>query len=77
MLVFWYFQGVQNGNIGLKWVNDEHTKPTFKENLGVKYICAECFLKIWLEAKGIFVVLLSQDGFESDCSETKFQTINS
>ena len=26
---------------------------------------------------GIFVTLLSQDAFESDCTETKFQTITS
>ena len=28
-----------------------------------------------LKATGIFVILPSQDGFESDCPETKFQTI--
>ena len=28
-----------------------------------------------MKATGILVILLSQDGFESDCPETKFQTI--
>ena len=49
-----------------------------KENLGVKFkdgICAELCLKSGLKATGIFVILLSQDGFESECPETKFQTI--
>ena len=30
-----------------------------------------------LKATGIFVILMSQGGFESDCLETKFQTITS
>ena len=28
-----------------------------------------------LNATDIFVIFLSQDGFESNCAETKFQTI--
>ena len=32
---------------------------------------------ILLKAAGIFVILPSQDGFGSDCPETKFQTISS
>ena len=45
-----------------------------KESLGVKFkdgICTELCLK----ATGIFVKLLSQDGFENDCPEIEFQTI--
>ena len=30
-----------------------------------------------LKARGMFAILLGQDGFESDCPETKFQTITS
>ena len=30
-----------------------------------------------LKGIGIFVILLSQDGFENDCPETKFRTITS
>ena len=30
-----------------------------------------------MKAIGIFVILLSQDGFESDCPETKFQATTS
>ena len=52
-----------------------------KECVGIKckdVILAELCLKPWFESDyGIFVKLLSQDGFESDCSETKFQTITS
>ena len=52
-----------------------------KESVGVKYkdgICAEWCLKPWyMKATGIFVILVSQDGFESDCPETKFQTATS
>ena len=29
-----------------------------------------------MKATGIFVILLSQDGWESDCPKTKFQTIS-
>ena len=35
------------------------------------------FKALVLKATGIFVILLSQDTFESDCPETKFWTINS
>ena len=34
-----------------------------------------CVLSFGLKATGIFVILLSQDGSESDCPETKFQAI--
>ena len=34
-----------------------------------------CVWSFGLKATGIFVILLSQDGFESDCPETKFQSI--
>ena len=30
-----------------------------------------------MKATGTFVILLSQDGFENDCSEIKFQTVTS
>ena len=45
-----------------------------KESTGFKYkdnICIKCALK----ATGIIVILPSQDGFESNCPETKFQLI--
>ena len=44
-----------------------------KENVGVKYkdgMCAELCLKLWFERDWYFVILLSQDGFESHCPET-------
>ena len=47
-----------------------------KERLGVNFkgdICAE--MSSGLKVNGIFVILLSQDSFESDCPERKFQTI--
>ena len=53
--------------------------PGSKESFGVKFnngIRAELCLKIGLQATGIFVILLSNDSFESDCPETKFQTIS-
>ena len=49
-----------------------------KESLGVKFkggICAELCLNFGLKTAGILVILQSQDGFESDCPERKFQTI--
>ena len=36
-----------------------------------------CMYRSGLKATDIFVILLSQDGFESDCPETKFQAITS
>ena len=36
-----------------------------------------CIYSSDLKASGIFVILQSQDGFDSDCPETKFQTITS
>ena len=49
-----------------------------KESFGVKFTYApNCVESYGLKATGIFVVLLSQDGFESDCPETNFQTISS
>ena len=44
-----------------------------KENVGIRSI--GIFRKIW--SIGIFAILLSQDGFESDCPEAKFQAITS
>ena len=49
-----------------------------KGSVGIKYkddICAKFCLNSGLKATGIFVILLSQDGFENDCPETKFQII--
>ena len=34
-------------------------------------------LKFWFESDCIFVMILSQDGFERDDPETKFHTITS
>ena len=51
-----------------------------KESLGVKFeegISVKLCLKLWFESTSIFVILPSQDGFKSDCPETKFQTITS
>ena len=47
-----------------------------KETLGLKFkdgVCAEFYLKLWFESN--FVILLRQDGFESNFPKTKFQTI--
>ena len=44
-----------------------------KENLGVKFkdgIRTRFCLNSCLKATGIFIILLSQDGLESDCPET-------
>ena len=49
-----------------------------KGSVGVKYknnISVELCLKSGLKATSIFAILLSQDGYESECPETKFQTI--
>ena len=43
-----------------------------KGSVGVKYkggICAELFVKFWFKGTDISVILLSQDGSESDCPE--------
>ena len=52
-----------------------------KESLGVKLkgeICAESYLKLLFESDCYLCnITLSQDGFERDCPETKFQTISS
>ena len=58
-------------------VKDEHTKPTIgsKESVGVKFkegYAPNCVWSSGLKATGIFVILLSQDGFESDCPERKY-----
>ena len=45
----------------------------FQESVGFKYIDGS---KFGLKATGIFVILLSRDGFKCD-PETKFQTITS
>ena len=44
-----------------------------KESLGVKFkddICAELRFKLWFKSDWYFCNM-SQDGFESDCPETK------
>ena len=49
-----------------------------KGTIGFKYkdsICAKCAQDSGYKATGIFVILPSLDGFESDCPETKFQLI--
>ena len=59
----------------------EHTKLSFKRKLiAVKLkdgICTECAESSGLKVTGIFVILLSQDDFESNSPEAKFQTITS
>ena len=47
-------------------------KLSLKESLGVKFNSIIDF-----KMTGIFVLLLSQDTFESNCSETKFRAITS
>ena len=40
--------------------------------------CDKLLIKLWFEGGWYyFVILLSQDSFESDCPETKFQAITS
>ena len=49
-----------------------------KESVGVKFKYvkwAELCLRLWLKATYIFVMSLSQDDFESNSLETKFQRI--
>ena len=49
-----------------------------KGTIGFKYkdsICAKCAQDSGYKATGIFVILPSLDGFESDSPETKFQLI--
>ena len=46
-----------------------------QESIGAKYINSIC-AKFCLKATGVFIILLSQDGFKCD-QETKFQTISS
>ena len=48
-------------------INDEHTKPRLKKKL----------LKMAYGPTGIFAILLSHNGFLSNCPKTKFQTITS
>ena len=51
-----------------------------KESLGVKFnnsIWSELRWKLWFDSDCISVILLSQDGVESECPETEFQTITS
>ena len=52
-----------------------------KKRLGVTFkggICNKLCLKLWFESEWYtFVILMSQDGFESNCPEAKFQTITS
>ena len=44
---------------------------------GFKIYESNCVQGSGFKATGIFVILLSQDVFESVCPETKFQTITS
>ena len=51
-----------------------------KESLGVKFkddmqYAPNCFENSGLTVTCISVILLGQDGFESECPEIKFQTI--
>ena len=46
-----------------------------KERLGVKFKDRD--MRRIVFKTGIFVILLRQDGFETDCPETKFQRITS
>ena len=51
-----------------------------KEKLEVKFkddISSELCLKLWFERDWYFCNITSQDGFESNCPETKFQTMTS
>ena len=51
-----------------------------QEKLRVKLkdgISAEFCLKLWFEHDWYFAILLSQDGFESNCPEAKLHTITS
>ena len=50
------------------------------ESVGIKSkdgICAKLCLKLKLQSDWYFCNIMSQDGFESDCPETKFQRITS
>ena len=45
-----------------------------KENVGVKFkevICIKLCLKLWFERDWYFLNITSQDGFESDCPESR------
>ena len=56
-------------------VNDEHTKPRFKRKSSgsiQRQHMLDCVLSFGSKATGVLVILLSQDGFEWDCPETKF-----
>ena len=46
--------------------SSESVVVTFKEGT-----CTDLRLKLWFETDGIFVILLSQDSFESDCPKRK------
>ena len=56
-------------------VNNNRRNLGSQESVGVKFkegICAEFCLKLWFENDLYFCnITLSQDGFESDCSEKK------
>ena len=60
-------QGVHAFRFSIVTVNDEYRKPRFKKSIGVKFKEGS-----GLKGTGIFVILLSQDGFESDSPERKF-----
>ena len=53
-------------------------EPRFKRKRRIEYrddISTELRFKLWFESDWYLVILPSQDDFESDCPETKFQTM--
>ena len=71
-------QGLQAFSFCVVAVNDELTVQKKVQGLNLKMAYASN--SVWrsgLKATGSFVILLSQDGFESECPETKFRTITS
>ena len=46
-----------------------------KRSVAIKYKDHICVKKAGLKTTSIFVILLSQNGFESDSPEKKFQTV--
>ena len=46
-----------------------------EESIGIKFK-NDIYGKFCLETTGIFVILLIQDGFASNCPETKFQSLS-
>ena len=65
-------QGLQAFAFCVVNTNYEHMKHKLKNALGLNV-----FESSGLKVFGNFLILLSQDRFETDCLETKFQTITS